>query len=104
MCYNKTCHYLNISKNYISNEGAISISNLISHNQTIRVLHFSWNKITGKGALDIATVLTENSNIKVLDASFNSFGTSIGQSEESRQLFYKKVKSAKENDGEDISL
>jgi len=67
--------YLNLSKNNISDKGAVSLGELIYTNSSITALFFSWNEIKGEGSTHIAKGLKENSHIKVLDISFNPIGS-----------------------------
>ncbi len=73
----KNVKVLNLSKNNITDVGALYISDLIYNQQSIIVsLLIHWNQIRGKGAIALAKALRKNQSLQIFDASFNSFGSS----------------------------
>jgi Ran GTPase-activating protein (RanGAP) involved in mRNA processing and transport len=65
---------LNLSRNNISDRGAISIAEFVGVHYHLKTLKVSWNKIKSKGAIAIAEALKDNQRIVLFDGSFNLFG------------------------------
>lgn len=71
---NTTLKRLNISKNFLTNEIAKDLAQIISTKDTFEELYIHWNQIKGDGALVIIEALLENDTMNVLDLSWNAFG------------------------------
>lgn len=66
---------LNIAKNYITNKGAIAVSNLIKDDTIpLSSLFLKWNYIKAKGAAAICDAIKVNTKLKTLEMSFNPIG------------------------------
>ena len=63
---------LDISHNYISDEGAIIISKYLNLNGTLKELNLSDNKITDDGIINIADAIKINATLLKLNISHNS--------------------------------
>lgn len=66
---------LNLSDNFISNEGSASISFILTENSQLEQLYVSGNNIGQKGAKLIFTALYSNFSLKKLDLSNNPIKT-----------------------------
>ena len=64
---------LNLSKNNITDTGALVMSEFISNAPHIEGLQINWNKIRAKGSIALAKVIKKSHTILNLDVSFNSF-------------------------------
>ena len=64
--------YLNVSKNGITDVGAVAIAKLIRFCPNLRLLFLHYNKIMGIGGLDIAHSVGLSKSLQVFDISFNS--------------------------------
>jgi Ran GTPase-activating protein (RanGAP) involved in mRNA processing and transport len=62
---------LDLSSNLISNEGAVSLSNLIRKSKSLTTLFLSGNAIGPQGAESLAQALQENSQMNILGLSSN---------------------------------
>ena len=65
---------LNLSRNNISDKGAVAMADLFSTHYHLKSVKISWNKIKTKGGIAIAEALKENQRICFFDGSFNLFG------------------------------
>ena len=66
---------LNLSDNFIGNEGSVSISFILTENSQLEQLYVSGNSIGHKGAKLIFTALYSNFSLKKLDLSNNPIKT-----------------------------
>ena len=67
-----TLQKLNISNNWIHDDGAIAISNSLKYNISLQQLNMSKNNITSEGAMYIAEAIQVNSTLEKLDLSSNA--------------------------------
>ena len=65
---------LNLTKNLITNKGALAISEAILVNYVTIALYLGWNNIKYKGAAAICDALNENDKLQIIDLSFNPIG------------------------------
>ena len=66
---------LNLSKNFITDQGANSLVELFKQsNSKLAELYLGWNKITGPGACSIADIMKLDTNLRVIDACWNGLG------------------------------
>ena len=65
---------LDISNNWLSDDGALDISNCLNHISSLSDLNISLNEITDEGAIQIAKAVKSNSSLLQLDISKNCIG------------------------------
>ena len=70
--HNSTLKELNLSHNNLSDAGATALAQALHHNSTLKELNLSHNNISDAGAIALAQALHHNSTLKELNLSHNN--------------------------------
>lgn len=70
---------LNLGRNLLSDESAVSIANVLFLCQSLQVLMLNWNHFKNYGASLIVNKLKKHFEMRVFDISWNSIGNNLSQ-------------------------